>query len=131
MYRPRTPRAARRGVTLIEAGLVASAAAAAVTGLVLWMGPKSRAADQDQAQRDAAVILEAAETWQKRTDTSGCPSMSRLVQETVLPRAARLDDPWGERFRIECNDSGLTVWSPGADKKRGTSDDVRLLSQSD
>ena len=117
-------------MTLIEAGLVGSAAAAVLAGVVLWAGPKSRAADQDRAERDATVILEAAESWQKRGET-GCPSVSKLVEENVIPRAARLDDPWGERFRIECDDSALVVWSPGADKKRGTSDDVRLVAQSD
>ena len=127
---PRTPRAALRGVTLIEAGLVGSAVAAAVAGMMLWLGPKSRAADQDRAQGAAAVMLEAAETWQKRGET-GCPSVSKLVEEEVIPRAAELDNPWGGRFRIECDERGLSVWSPGADQKRGTSDDVRLLAESE
>jgi general secretion pathway protein G len=128
---PRLPRAALRGVTFIEAGLVGSVVAALVTGLVLWLGPKSRTAEQDQAQRDAAVILEAAETWQERTDSTGCPSMSTLVEEHALPRGARLDDPWGERFRIACDGSRLVVWSPGVDKRRGTADDVRLVALSE
>jgi hypothetical protein len=77
MHRPRTSRAARRGVTLIEAGLVGSAATAVIAGLALWFGPKSRAADQDQAQRDAAVILEAAESWQKANKKANALAMGQ------------------------------------------------------
>jgi general secretion pathway protein G len=130
MNRLRPSRSALRGVTIIEAGLVGSAVAAVVAGVVLWLGPKSRAAEQDQAERDATVILEAATTWQKRGE-SGCPSLSKLVEEHVIPRAARLDDPWGTRFRLECDQRGLSVWSPGADGRRATSDDVRLLAQAE
>jgi general secretion pathway protein G len=117
--------AAQRGVTLIEAGLSASAVAAILGGFLLWSSPNSRVREHDQAERDAAVIAQAAETWTDRGET-GCPTISSLAEARYLPADARLDDPWGQRFRIECDSMRFTVWSPGIDQQRGTTDDVRL-----
>jgi len=114
----------------VEAGLVASAAVAFVTGLWLWSAPKSRAKEQDQAQRDAAIIVVAAAAWIDRGER-GCPTVSKLVEERDLAPNARRDDPWGQRFRIECDQERLSVWSPGADGRRSTGDDVRVVAGAD
>ena len=126
----RRSKVTQRGVTLIEVGLFASATAAVLGGFLLWSTPNARAREHDQAERNAVVIAQAAETWMDRGET-GCPTISSLMEAQYLPADARLDDPWGQRFRIECDAERFTVWSPGVDQRRGTTDDVRLAIQAE
>ena len=79
----------------------------------------------DRAHDDAAAIRSAVETWQLDYGP-GCPTLTRLVDDSVLVREAPTDDPWGSRFRISCSTEGVTVTSAGPDKKPGTEDDVRV-----
>lgn len=52
-----------------------------------------------------------------------CPDIELLVERRLLA-GARTHDPWGTRFRIECADEGVRVWSNGKDRIAGTAGDV-------
>jgi hypothetical protein len=56
----------------------------------------------------------------------GCPTLSSLQEEQLLPRNAPQADAWGNRFRISCEDSEPTVTSAGPDGKANTADDIRV-----
>ena len=44
----------------------------------------------------------------------------------VLAKGVRTDDPWGHRYRIQCDRARVTVHSPGSDGKASTADDIRV-----
>lgn len=118
----RSPR--RTGITIFEAGISASFLALAGGALLLWLGPRASAENSEAALRDAAAILDAVERF--RHDEEGCPTLSALAHDRVLHRDARLDDPWGTRFRVVCTDTSVRVLSAGQDGKFGTSDDLSV-----
>lgn len=118
-------RVSRRGITWLELGLVAAAVALAVGVALLVFTPVASARAGDSAIKDAQRIHESAETWREETP-KGCPTITQLKHEHKLASDATTDDPWGQRFRIECEGDTLRVTSPGADGKRGTGDDIRV-----
>ena len=80
-----TSRAARRGVTLVEAGAVAASVAVIAGGLALWLTPQADAEKQEAALAAAVTISGAVRNWQQE-GASGCPTI------TQLQRAVRDDD---------------------------------------
>jgi len=113
-----------RGVTLFEVGAVGSIVAVGVAAAALWLGPHAHAEQTDEAVRNAMAIRHALQTWQE-DNGQACPSVSQLVYERYLSPTANVEDPWGNRFRILCEDVSEVV-SPGVDGEPGTSDDVVL-----
>ncbi len=121
----RSPRRARRGVTLVEVGAVAAAIALVAGGATLWIKPKLDAKRIDAAQKSAQIIHDAVVKWQDDNRT-GCPTISELQFDKILPESASAADPWGNRYRVSCDDSNVMVRSAGRDGRLGTADDVRV-----
>jgi len=94
-------------------------------GALAVMKPEGRAREVDSAVKTAQRIREAGLSW--RTENSnGCPTLSQLKHERKLASDATTDDPWGQRYRVDCRDDDIVVISPGRDGKLGTDDDVRV-----
>ena len=112
-----------RGVTAFELGL--GVAAIATLGLVgaYVLRPALETDPKNVAERDAAVIQKAAVHW-RQENPMGCPTLSVLLHEHQLARGASMDDPWGSRFRVRCDERRTSVVSPGRDRRPGTDDDV-------
>jgi general secretion pathway protein G len=117
-------RAARSGVTRVEAGALAAIVVVVLASLVLFLMPREADA-ADQAERDAKRIQRAAADYRRETG-SGCPTLTELARERRLPEDLRTDDPWGERFRVVCSGEEISVTSPGRDRKPNTGDDIRV-----
>lgn len=125
---PRVSRKSRfssRGVTPFELTAVAATAAILALGGLLVVKPRMAAAETSEAVKDAGRILSAAQEW-RRENGKGCPTLSQLVEEKQLSDSARMDDPWGERYRVRCTDDEVTVVSPGQDHQPNTADDIRV-----
>jgi general secretion pathway protein G len=114
-----------RGVTRFELTAVAAMAAVLAVGCLLVVKPRIAAAETTEAVKDAGRILSAVQEW-RRENGKGCPTLSQLVEEKQLSQSARMDDPWGERYRVRCTDDEVTVVSPGQDHQPNTSDDIRV-----
>lgn len=121
----RSRSAPRRGVTFLELGLAAGAVAVAVVGAFLIFTPVASASAGDSAIKNAQTIHDAALSF-REDNPKGCPTITQLLHEHKLGSGAATDDPWGERYRIECDGDSMRVTSPGADGKRGTGDDIRV-----
>lgn len=116
-----------RGITRLEAAMALTAVVLVAAGLgVVLHDP----VDSTQSvEEDARGILEAASQW-RSNGQGGCPSITRLVQDRALAADRPTDDPWGNRFRIQCDESGVTVLSPGRDGIAKTKDDVSVRQSS-
>jgi hypothetical protein len=93
----------------------------------LWWA-QSQSSDHEAkaaSQSDANQIAVAAQGFRQQ-HTDGCPTLSKLKEDSLLVRSAREDDAWGNRFRLHCNDENLIVTSAGADGIIGNSDDIRV-----
>lgn len=105
-------------------GAISLIAAVAVTaGVAAHAGT---GAEQDHAAQAAKKILHAADAYAVGSAQAGCPTISELVEAKSLGEADRVEDAWGNRFRIVCDDSGPRVVSVGPDGHLGTADDVRF-----
>ncbi len=116
----------QRGVTRLEALVVAIGVGLIGGGAALFVGSTDAGAETRAAASDAARIREAARGWQADNKGIGCPSISQLRYDDVLETGVRTADPWGERFRVVCADGQVTVSSAGRDGELGTQDDVRV-----
>jgi type II secretory pathway pseudopilin PulG len=107
----------------LAVALVAVVLVGVVTSFVV------RAYERDDSQRlaeeTAEHIRSAAEQWQQQHST-GCPTISQLMHDRALDPQARVDDPWGSRYRVVCSGRTLTVRSSGRDGQPGTADDIRV-----
>ncbi len=114
------------GWTLFEAGLTASVIAVLALGTTAWAQHSSIDQKSASARHSAQTIHAAALEWQKDGEKSGCPTFVELVHEHYLKTTDTSADPWGERFRIHCESTEISVYSAGADGALRTADDVRF-----
>jgi type II secretory pathway pseudopilin PulG len=119
------PVATHRGVTLVEAGAV-TALLAVVAGGLLLLGSPSDARLREDALRNANVIREAVREW-KDQDGVGCPTLTQLQRDERLDRNAVTADPWGNRFRVVCEDGVVSIVAAGRDAQLGNDDDIRVV----
>ena len=114
---------ASRGVTKVELSAGVTLVALAVLGANLFFTSRSQANADAVVVKEARSIAHAAENY--RSDNGGgCPTLSVLKHEGVstLPN----EDPWGERYLIECDDDEVRVVSSGKDRTMDTSDDISV-----
>lgn len=125
----RQARAARRrarGVTLFEVLIVVAILAMVAGGVAVFALPKFKETQIKQAETGARVIRTAAQSWQASNAESSCPSMSQLIQDKQLDPAGNNNDPWGQPYTLSCSDDDITVISAGPDKRKGSTDDIRV-----
>jgi general secretion pathway protein G len=121
----RSSRRLRRGMTVVELAAGLALVAVVLGGSLLFLRPGLQADKTDAAVRDAMRIREAALDW-KQANAEGCPTLSQLQHEKHLTDETRTDDPWGQRFKLECSDEDVVVRSEGRDGRPGTEDDIRV-----
>lgn len=121
-------RAIERGVTLVEVLIVVAIIAMVAGGVTVFALPKYREAQEKSAETGARVIRSAIQDWQRVNNEVSCPTVSQLVQEKHIDSAANTNDPWGEDYILTCTDDDIIVLSKGADKKRGSQDDIQVPS---
>ncbi|WP_437927523.1 type II secretion system protein [Sorangium sp. So ce291] len=114
-----------RGVTLIEVLIVVTIMAVIAGGATLVLWPKLEAAKVRSAYTGASVIKTAADQYQNLgAGGEGCPTIQALVSSKQID-ANKTDDPWGQPYRIKCEEGEVRVFSVGKDKKENTPDDIR------
>ncbi|MCW5789465.1 MAG: hypothetical protein KIT72_03495 [Polyangiaceae bacterium] len=108
-------------MTRFEAG--ALVAAAVTLGGAYWLFSTDASARdaRGEAEHTASEILTAARAYQEDRGV-GCPSLTELERRYGLKGSG--EDPWGGRFRLICDEEGLSVLSAGEDGRFGTADDV-------
>ena len=118
-------RRVQRGVTWVELAIGVAVVGVLAGGAFAMMRPEGRAREVDSAVKTAQRIREAGLSW-RNENSRGCPTLTQLKHEQKLSSDARTDDPWGQRYRVDCRDDDIVVSSPGRDGKHGTDDDVRV-----
>jgi prepilin-type N-terminal cleavage/methylation domain-containing protein len=116
----------RRGVTLFEVLIVVAILAMIGGGVAFFALPQYQKAQVKTAQSHARIVRQAVSQWQATNNETGCPTMSQLVQEKLLDPGQTTVDPWSQPFSLTCSEDGVTVTSPGPDKKKGTKDDITI-----
>ncbi|MFO7181230.1 MAG: type II secretion system protein GspG [Pseudomonadota bacterium] len=115
-----------RGVTLFEVLIVVAILAMVAGGVAAFALPKFREAQRQQAETGARIVRTAIQQWQAANNESTCPTISQLVQEKHLDPGQSTTDPWGQPYILSCSDDDVQVTSVGADKKKGTKDDIMV-----
>lgn len=113
-----------RGTTLVEVLIVVAIIAMVAGGVAFFAFPKFKESQTKAATTGARVIRGAAQNWQMTND--GCPTISQLIQDKQLDKAQDTNDPWGGDYTIVCADDDIVVTSDGADKKKGSADDISV-----
>lgn len=108
----------------MEVLIVVAIIAMVAGGVAFFAFPKFKESQVKAATTGARVIRGAAQNWQMTND--GCPTISQLIQDKQLDKAQDTNDPWGGDYTITCTDDDIVVSSDGADKKKGTADDVSV-----
>lgn len=121
-------RHARRGVTVTELALIMAAVGLIIGAFALVAGARQSVDDEQAAEKAARHILSAVESWKADHGDLGCPTLSQLVEDDHLDADARMDDPWGSRYRVLCESRELEVRSSGKDGRTDTDDDVSVRS---
>ena len=120
------PRAASRGVTLIEVMIVVLILSLIATGVTVAVMPKFKQAQIETATNNAREVRNAVNRWRATRGGDQCPTISQLVQDKEIDSASKTDDPWGSAYKIACTEDEVTVFSPGPDKREGTQDDIAV-----
>lgn len=114
-----------RGVTLVEVLIVVTIMAIIAGGATLVVWPRLKAARVKSAYTGATIIRSAAEQHQQLgSGGDTCPTIQALVAAKLID-GNKTDDPWGQPYKIKCEDGEIRVYSSGDDRKDGTADDIR------
>jgi len=89
-----------------------------------WLQGVGAARDGQSSSRADAAEIQAAATSFRAQHAGGCPTLSSLKEDQLLRRSTRSDDAWGNRFRINCDGSEVSVTSAGPDGKPNNADDI-------
>ncbi len=120
-------RAEQRGITKVELTLGGAVLGVVVMGASWLLSFDKETVQVDRAVANAQTVFDAAASWQgANSESGGCPTLSQLQHERYLDDQDAMEDPWGSRLRIQCDEDSLTVVSAGPDGSLGTSDDVRV-----
>jgi general secretion pathway protein G len=118
-------RMASRGVTLVEVLIVVAIMAVIAGGATYLVFPEYKKARIKSAVVGATTIKSAAEAYREIDGaTEGCPTIQDLVNAKKID-GKKTDDPWGQPYKIKCEEGEIRVFSPGNDRKDNTPDDIR------
>jgi general secretion pathway protein G len=121
------PRASQtRGVTLVEVLIVVAILALIATGVGVAAHHQWTVAQHSTAATNARSLRMAVKTWWIDHNPAECPSVDQLVAAGTVDRDSAKLDPWGEPWRVECNNNEVTVISTGRDRQLDTQDDIRV-----
>ena len=121
----RLRRSLKRGVTLVEILIVLAIVGLIAGGIAVYAVPKFQKAQKDSALNSLKALHAVAEAW-RANHGNDCPTPQRLKEEKELSASSDINDPWGDPYKIQCDDDSTTVYSYGPDKKEGTQDDIRF-----
>lgn len=116
--------APQRGISRIELYTVMGFLSVIGVGAFLVTRP-SHAEESASLDKLALPLTEALSGW-KNNHPNECPTLGLIEAEGLLEPGTRRDDPWGSRFRVACDNGGLSLLSSGPDAILGTSDDIRI-----
>lgn len=119
-------RAAQRGVSLVEVMIVVAIMAMIAGGVALSVVPQFSKAQRETALTGGRTMRRAVQSWQMLNGEVTCPTVSMLIEQKMLDRGMKTDDPWGQPYEFNCSDDEVWVLSYGPDKKKGTKDDVSV-----
>jgi len=121
----RLRRAASRGVTLVEILIVLAIVGLIAGGIAVYAVPKFKEAQIKTATTSLKNLQQIAEQW-RANHGNDCPTVVRLKEDKELSAASDTNDPWGDPYKIQCDDDATIAYSFGPDKKEGTQDDIRF-----
>lgn len=121
----RLRRKLERGVTLVEILIVLAIVGLIAGGIAVYAVPKFQESQKKTALLSLKSLHQIADNW-RAMHGNECPTVERLRQEKELSATSDPNDPWGEPYKIQCDDDSTTAISFGPDKKEGTQDDIRF-----
>jgi general secretion pathway protein G len=112
-------------VTLVEVLIVVTIMAIIAGGATLVVWPRLKESRVKSAYTGTTIIRSAAEQHQQLgSGGDTCPTIQTLVSAKLID-GNKTDDPWGQPYKIKCEDGEIRVYSSGDDRKENTPDDIR------
>lgn len=83
---------------------------------------KAEEANAKLAKVVAIAIRVGAAIWMANDER--CPTTDDLIKIKFVNEKVQTNDPWGQPYKIVCNEKEPVVSSAGPDGKHGTADDI-------
>ncbi|MGH7269809.1 MAG: type II secretion system protein [Polyangiaceae bacterium] len=128
--RARFVRASSRGLTLVELIIVITIIGVLTAAISIGVMQAAKHANVGAAKTACSTVRQATMEWKAVNPGGDCPSVEQLRTEKDLDTGFSLKDPWGNLFKVSCDDDEITCTSAGPDKKEGTADDI-VVPQAD
>jgi general secretion pathway protein G len=82
-----------------------------------------------KARTGCNTIRQATMQWQAIHPGGACPTVEQLRKEKDLETGFSLTDPWGNPYKVNCDNDEITCTTAGPDHKDGTEDDILVPSK--
>jgi general secretion pathway protein G len=117
-------RAIARGLTLVELVIVITIIGVLTAAISIGVMQAQKRANLGAAKTACNTVRQATMQWKAVHPGEDCPSVDILRKERDLDTGFNPKDPWGQLFKVNCDNDEITCTSNGPDKKEGTEDDI-------
>ena len=119
-------RAASRGLTLVELVIVITIIGVLTAAISIGVLKAQKSANVGSAKTACSTIRQATMQWKAVNPSSDCATGDQLKAEKDLDTGFSLKDPWGNLYKVSCDQDEISCTSAGPDRKEGTEDDIHV-----
>ena len=119
-------RAASRGLTLVELVIVITIIGVLTAAISIGVLKAQKSANVGAAKTACSTIRQATMQWKAINPGSDCATVEQLKTEKDLDTSFSLKDPWGNLYKVSCDQDEISCTSAGPDRKEGTEDDIHV-----
>jgi general secretion pathway protein G len=122
----RATRATSRGLTLVELVIVITIIGVLTAAISIGVLKAQKSANVGAAKTACSTIRNATMQWKAINPGSDCATVDQLKAEKDLDTGFSLKDPWGNLYKVSCDQDEINCTSAGPDRKEGTDDDIHV-----
>jgi general secretion pathway protein G len=113
-------------LTLVELVIVITIIGVLTAAIAVGLTAAQKTANIGTAKTACNSIRSQTLMWKQTHPGEDCPTIEQLRADKLLDKGFSLKDPFGNPFKLNCDNDEVTCATAGPDHKEGTEDDITI-----